>query len=628
MFIKDHKKTALITGDKQISYQEVIAAIKAWSLLLQKGKGKRVAIFFENRPEWIYSFFAGWNCGAINVLIDVMCTQKEVEYILNDCQPEIIITSTKNINLLESAVKNINYQPEIINVDQIELSNQIKNLPEYTPAEDETVLMLYTSGTTGNSKGVMLSYKNIMKNVHWNNDAKRINNTDRIIAILPTHHSWPLIATVLCPLDCGATVVFLPKLDAQTLMTTLKEKQITMVTAVPRLFEMLHAGIMEKIKKNLIAVMLLNFCKLLYKIPGNRFLFGRSKAPYSMLDIIPLTRKIFKRVQKEFGGNIKTFISGGAKLEQHIIENFRAMGILMLEGYGLTETAPMVTYHPFDKIKIGSTGRVFDEIDICLGDENEILIKGPNVFTGYWNKAEDTRNAFTPDGYFKTGDLGYLDKQRYLYITGRKKDIIVLSNGKNIRPDLIEADLKATYGLLEDIAITFLKNQLVAVVIPDMKFARKNGISNINEAIKFDVIDDYNKNVENYKKIYNFIITTKEIPKTRMGKIQRYKLADFVEKNQRARDIKQLEIPQYEEYTIISDHLANIADVDVIPDDHIEIDLGLDSLELIEFHLFLEKTFGIQLQEGEIANFPSVEKLADYVKKTKKHIQKKGKIKI
>ncbi|MBP7553714.1 MAG: AMP-binding protein [Spirochaetes bacterium] len=624
MFVKNYNKAAIITGDVEISYVEVIEKIKDYSFALKYNKGERIAIFFENRPEWIYSFFAGWNIGAVNVLIDAMSGKDELEYILNDCSPKTIITSNKNLDLVKKTVESLNYKPEIVNVDTYSFSKRERDVEEYQATPDETVLLLYTSGTTGSSKGVMLTSDNLTKQIRWTNDTKRINISDRVIAVLPTHHSWPLMSTVLAPLDCGATVVMLEKLDAQTLMSTIKKNKITKITAVPRLFEMLHNGIMQKINKNTVAKIFLSICKFLYKIPFNKILFGRVKTEYGKFDVIPLTRKIFKKVYDEFGGSMKLFLSGGAKLDEKIIEDFRAMGLPTVEGYGLTETSPMVTYHPFDKIRIGSVGVIFEQLDVTFDKDDEILIKGPNVMIGYWNKPEETKEVFTEDGYFKTGDFGILDKKGYLCITGRKKDIIVLSNGKNIRPDIIESKIKLNYGLVADIAITNLNNALFAVVVPNMSYAKNNNITNLTETIKFDVVDSYNKSVENYKKILDFMVTFEELPKTRIGKIKRFKLKEFVENNRRERRQASVEIPNYEEYAILSDYLKEVTGESPLPNDHIEIDLGLDSIEIIELQLYIEKSFGIALKEGELAGFTNIEKLAEYIQTAKTKVQREN----
>ncbi|MFW6366525.1 MAG: AMP-binding protein, partial [Spirochaetota bacterium] len=450
MMIQDHNKTALVSGSREITYTELISYIRDFAHHMKRYRSKKIAIFCENRPEWIYAYYGSWELGCTNIPIDMMSSEGELEYILRDSQPKLIVCSDRTFDRVKNAVSRLplTKKPEVMNVDRETPRETDRELPPYQPSDDDVRLILYTSGTTGSSKGVMLTHKNIMKNVRWNNDSKRINETDRLLAVLPTHHSWPLMATVLCPLDCGATIVFLPELNAEALISTMKNNAITMLTGVPRLFEMLHGGVMREIRKNPAARAMLVLCRLVYRMPGNR-IFGRVGVPYATMDVIPFTKAIFKKVHETFGGNIKIFISGGAKLDPNIILDFCAMGIPMVEGYGLTETAPMVTYHPFDRIRIGSVGRVFDEIDIRFSHDREIEIKGPNVTPGYYKKPDENEANFTGDGYFRTGDLGYIDSERYLYLTGRRKDLIILSNGKNVRPDIIESQLKGDFELVK-----------------------------------------------------------------------------------------------------------------------------------------------------------------------------------
>ncbi len=214
-----------------------------------------------------------------------------------------------------------------------------------------------------------------------------------------------------------------------------------------------------------------------------------------------------------------------------------------------------------------------------------------------------------------------MDIERYLYITGRKKDLIILSNGKNVRPDIIEEKLKVEYDLVKDAAVTAVNNHLFAVIVPDMVEIKQQGISNVTEKIKFDVIDAYNKHCENYKKIYNFMITTDELPRTRMGKMQRYKLKEFIESNKNKDKKLTSDIPQSEEYEIISKYLSEVSGTTAGPDDHIEIDLGLDSLELVELQLYLKRSFGVTLHEDELPKYAVVRDLSSYIEENKTRIE-------
>ncbi|HNX58342.1 MAG TPA: AMP-binding protein, partial [Spirochaetota bacterium] len=285
MFIRDHGKTALVYGDESISYSTLIENIRRFTALFDVSKGDRVAIYAENRPEWVYAFFASWAMGGVNVLIDMFATRPEVSYILSDCTPSVIFTSAKNADTLRAAAADAKSTARIIIFDEITMPAIPADCPDRSFADDDTALLLYTSGTTGNSKGVMLTWKNLMSNIQWNNGNKRININDTMLAVLPVHHSWPLMATVLCPFECGATVVFLKSLSADELLRAMKTNHVTMLTAVPRLFELLHKGIRAKINAHLITRLLLRITKT--------------------LDIMPLSKLIFGKVHREFGRHIK-----------------------------------------------------------------------------------------------------------------------------------------------------------------------------------------------------------------------------------------------------------------------------------------------------------------------------------
>ena len=295
-----------------------------------------------------------------------------------------------------------------------------------------------------------------------------------------------------------------------------------------------------------------------------------------------------------------------------VIRDFRGMGFLMLEGYGLTETAPMVTYHPFDAQVIGSVGKVFDDIDIRFEEDGEIVVKGPNVMKGYWHRPEETA-AVLKDGWYSTGDLGYMDDKRYLYLTGRKKELIILANGKNVRPDIIETKIKEMFPLVEDIAVAQKDGHIVAIVKPNMAEAKRLGVTNLVETLKWNVIDLYNQKVENYKKIHDIIVISDDIPRTRMGKVKRYLLAPFLEGQGNTKKANE-EIPAFEEYTIVASLVEQAAGKKPNPSDHLEIDLGLDSLSLIELQVSIERSFGMTFEDGELASYQTVKELSEAVR--------------
>ncbi|MGE5400405.1 MAG: AMP-binding protein [Ignavibacteriales bacterium] len=597
MFIKDYNKTALIYNDKEISYNELMHNVGAFAAALNINPGDRVAIFSENRPEWIYAFFAVWNKRGINVTVDFLSTADEVSYILNDCKPAAVFSSLNNQPVLNKALESVVDAPLVYLFENFKPGRPA--MPEDPEArdKDETALIIYTSGTTGSPKGVMLSYDNLYSNVECITGKNIIGYNDRMIAILPFHHAFPLQGTILMPLYAGGTVIIPDQISSDAIIKTLQKYDITIILGVPRLFNLFHAGIVSKINSNKVA-------RLLLKI-------SRTANSYSVGKVI------FKKVQNTFGGHINYFISGGAKLDPVVARDFKALGFKILEGYGMTEMSPLISFNPPEKIKIGSAGKAFEDVTLKVVDE-EIIVTGRNVMKGYYNKPEETREILK-DGWIYTGDYGYVDKEGYIFITGRKKEIIVLPNGKNLNPEEIENKILATNPIIKEIGVFQKDDQLFAVIYPDFTLMQKENIVNIQETIKWNVIDKYNLSVASYKKIFNFTIVHNELPRTRLGKIKRFSLSQLLQKEQKERTT--IDIPDYQEYKLLEEYLRGVVKKEVLPDAHVELDLGLDSLDKVELQVQIEKTFGISMSNEDLSVHSTVRKLADYIKNKKTKIE-------
>ena len=279
------------------------------------------------------------------------------------------------------------------------------------PIKDERQLLaiIYTSGTTGTPKGVMLSYQNILYNIRAVSEDVPIYKPDiNMMVLLPLHHSFPFIGTLLAPMYVGATVYIAEGLNAESIMKTLKEGKIGFIVGVPKLYEALAKGIMNKINSSTIA-------KLMYKLAG-------------AIGSRTLSKKLFKAVHQKMGGYIEHLVCGGAALSDEVAQIYKTLGFSVLTGYGMTECAPMISFTRPNRDKIGYSGELLHGLELTFSDEGEILVKGPNVMLGYYNRPEETAEVLK-DGWLHTGDLGILDKNG-LKITGRIKEILVTSNGK------------------------------------------------------------------------------------------------------------------------------------------------------------------------------------------------------
>lgn len=600
MFLKDYNKPAMILKDQAVSYRELLSRISSYLGLLPSHPVSKVAIFSENRFEWIYAFYSIWKKNAIAVPIDYLASAEDVAFILNDCKPEIIFYSNTTKSVFEDSIKNIDYPIIKINLDDIKLNVLSDDLTFPEHDVNETAVIIYTSGTTGLPKGVMLSYDNLIANIEAvTKDVPIYNWDDRVMVLLPLHHIFPLMGTMIIPFGVGGTIVFSPSMASEDVMTTLQTGAITIVIGVPRLYKMIRKGIKDKIEKSKIA-------QLLFKLAEKR-------------NSLSFSRKIFGSVQTKFGGHIRYLVSGGAALEKEIAKDFLMLGFEILEGFGMTECAPMITFTRPGKVFPGSAGQLLKTNEVKIVD-GEIVNRGRNVMQGYYNRPEETADILR-DGWLYTGDLGYLDDEKRIFITGRKKEIIVLSNGKNINPEEIENKILTYSDVVSEIGVFEKTDMLHAVIYPDYQKAKQLGVENIEEMIKWQVIDKYNQTVTPYKKVMKFSLVKDPLPRTRLLKLKRYLLPELESISKEK--IEEISEPEFKEYKLVKEFLENQKEVKIHPSDHLEIDLGLDSLDKVNLGVYLESNFGVKLTESELVAFPNIAMLAENIrdKKTKLSVE-------
>lgn len=599
MFLKDHNKTAMIYKDQRVDYNELIKKINSYSALLPDKNLTKAAIFSENRFEWVYAFYSAWMKKAVAVPIDFMSSSDDVAFILNDCRPEVIFYSDGTKEVLEKSIRELNYEIEKINLDDIRINEVISfsNLPE--PDPNDTAVIIYTSGTTGSPKGVMLSYDNLLANIEAvTTDVNIYRSDDKLLVLLPLHHIFPLMGTMIIPLGVGGTIIFSPSMSSEDIMATLQQG-ITIIIGVPRLYNLIRKGIRDKINKSGIA-------KFLFKIAEKK-------------NSLTFSRKIFGSVQKKFGGRIKYLVSGGAALDKDVAKDYLTLGFEILEGFGMTECAPMITFTRPGKVLPGSAGQPLKTNEVKI-IEGEIVTRGRNVMQGYYNRPEET-SAILKNGWLYTGDLGYLNDDNRIFITGRKKEIIVLSNGKNINPEEIEDKILNMSEVITEIGVFEKSDLLHAVIYPDYQKAKQLGVENVGEMIKWEIIDKYNQSVTPYKKVMKFSLIKEPLPRTRLLKLKRFLLPQLEHVSEEK--IKNISEPAFQEYVLIKEFLQQQKEIKVNPSDHLEIDLGLDSLDKVNLGVYLESNFGIKYTESELVGFSNVVKLAENVKdkKTKLSIE-------
>lgn len=595
-------KKALILKNEDITYGDLYRKITSYSDLFKNQNHQRIAIFSENREEWVYAFYAGWQNGATIVPIDFMSSVDDVSYILNDCKPTLFFYSQDKSEDVKLILQNLDYKPETHNFDKDSITELNGEYDWSYPENDEAIaLLIYTSGTTGSPKGVMLSFGNIKSNLKAVSIDTPIFTADReVLMFLPLHHIFPLIGTMIAPLYVDSTIVVTPSMNNSDLIDTLKKNSAAIMIGVPRLYEIIYKGIKAKIDSSGVG-------RVLYKI-------------ISGLKARGLARKVFKKVHDGLGGHMEILVSGGAALPKEVCEFFYYLGFNIIEGYGMTECSPMISYTRPGSIIPGSTGQKLKDMELEIHD-GEIVTRGPSVMKGYYNRPEETA-AVLKDGWLHTGDLGFIDDKGYLFITGRKKEIIVLSNGKNINPVELENKLERGSIYINETAVFYHDNCLHAMILPNYGKLAANNVEDVDQFFKDVVLTEHNKKETPYKRIVNFTITKSDIPRTRLGKIQRFMLSDMVSSTKNRKIVK--DEPETEEYRIVKMFIENETNSIVAPDDNLEFDVAMDSLSKLSLLDFIDKSFGIKIDAKKLLTFPNIRKLVEYIStnKTKQKAEK------
>ena len=612
MLLQDFHSDAILTSDHRISYAEMLRRITLFSryippctveeALQPVEQRRKVVVFSENREGYVYAFFAIWLNRCIAVPVDAQMKAEELAYILNDCKPDAVWTSKGRMKVVKDAMALVENEggvaPSCLLIDDYERMDCADDVEkaDLQFEQEQTALIIYTSGTTGHAKGVMLSFRNVMTNVKAVcEDVPFFTKDRRTLVLLPLHHVLPLVGTMICPLYMGAGVAIAPSMSAPDLMRTMQMGRIGMMVGVPRLWQTLYQGIMKKIDASVLTRTLYKLCE--------------------KVDSVKFSKFVFKKVHQMLGGNLQACISGGAALDPAIWKGMRTLGIELVEGYGMTECAPMITFSRPDDLIPACAGRALPSCEVCI-KEGEICARGDNVMQGYYGMEAETAATIDADGWIHTGDLGYLDEKGHLFITGRKKELIVLSNGKNINPGELEQMIEADEVRVKEVAVVEDEGVLKAIICPQTVWAAGRDVQELETALKREVIEPFNKSVSTYKQMHGVFVYDGELPRTRLDKLKRFKLADVVAECKSGktseRRVEESE-PTSDEYRRISEYVAKEKGIEVLPSYHLISDIGFDSLDMVGFECFLDQTFGVELEQDEIQGFANIAELADYV---------------
>ena len=532
-FILKHKKDKEVTYEN-ITYKKLLQDINAFGTkLYEMGfKNKRIAIVGRNRYEWVITHLANLLGGIVSVPLDKELQVDELESCLERSKADVVVFDDKYTDNIEEIKRrgNTNLQEYICMTEKEGYKNfwdlkkegeklLKKGEKEYTKVkidEDKMAILLFTSGTTSKSKAVMLSQHNIASNVYAMLLVEDFRPTDVNLAFLPFHHIFGSTEMIVM-LATGLSTAFPDGL--RYVAQNLKEYKVSLFVGVPLLVEAIYKNIEKEIEKQ-----------------GKTKLINTAKRVSNVLlkCHIDVRRKLFKQVLEGLGGHLRFVISGGAPLDKRVAKGFNELGIELVQGYGLTETAPVISAENCKKKRSGSIGFPMDNVKVEIVDKDEdgigeLRVKGPNVMLGYYENEEET-NKVIRDGWFYTGDLGYFDKDGYLFLTGRQKDMIVLKNGKKVFPEEIETLINRldlveeciVYGMPDEKDKNDLK--LSVKIVYNKEVAKEKYPDSSEEDLRkiiWEQIKEINKTFPPYKYIKNMILTDEELIKTTTKKVKR-----------------------------------------------------------------------------------------------------------
>jgi len=522
-------------GWKELSFKGIgILSRRLANYLIKIGveKGDKVAILSESMPEWGATLFANVLSGAITVPLDIKLTKYEWASILSDCLPKVLLVSSA---YLEKALELKEEVPSLEHIIVIDDTTPNSDYPSLYTLPDEpdkkwrhrapnkTALIIYTSGTTGNPKGVEITFKNVISQLDSISRAFKFGPKDQMLSILPMNHLFELTVGFLSFLNFGTSIYYSKSLKPKDLFKIFEEKKITFMIAVPAFVKLLKASIESEVAQ---------------MSPIKKTMFWST---FNFAQCVPLPRWIkkllFKRIHKKFGGKFKGILSGGAPLDLSVAKFFNTLGIMILQGYGLTEASPVISVETPKKRRFGSVGPALHSVTAKIDPETgELLVKGAGVMKGYYNKPELTAETITEDGWLHTGDIAKIDSDGFIYITGRIKNMIVLSGGKKVFPEEVESVLEKSENF-EEVCVFGANRQggqkdgtedVCTAIYPSAKMRETYpSEGELEKAVKAEV-KLLSQRLASYKRPLTVFIVDEPMPRTAKKSIKRNEVKKIV----------------------------------------------------------------------------------------------------
>jgi long-chain acyl-CoA synthetase len=643
-------------GIESYSYtalRRMAESFATWLLAQGMPPGSRVAILADNHPRWVAAYLGIIAAGGVAVPLDTAYHQDQVAKLLTDSGADLLVCDAKHLQIGSEAIqgKTVDLllteagapRPEaaqseggvragtpppprlVTDLDAIFAEHRSPFQPVAREYHDLASL-LYTSGTTADPKGVMLTHANLLGEADAVLAWADLGPRDAILGVLPLFHVLSQMANLLLPLVAGARAVFLSTLNTTELLRALRERKITAFAVVPQFFYLIHDRIFKEVNQRG-ALARFAFRQMMgFTVFGRKF--GLNPG-----------RVLFHRVHDLFGGQMRYLVTGGSRFDPQIGRDFHALGVDVLQAYGLTETSGGAFANtPGKSIVIGSVGRPLKGVeakivegkatDEDMPQSGEIVLRGPIVMKGYWNRPDATADVLK-DGWLYTGDLGYFDAQGNLFITGRKKEVIILSNGKNVYPEEIEAHYLQS-AFIKEICVMGMEgaagaDKLYAVIVPNFEVLRQRKVVNAREVIRFDV-EGLSAKLASTKRISGYEIWQEDLPRTTTRKLKRFEIQKRVQSGKGAErgeltgskqltreESAWLENSEVQRALKIIREYATTHPVQIRASDNLELDLGLDSMRRVELLIALQQELGGNLPESKLADIYTVGELVQAV---------------
>ena len=537
-------------------------------------KGDQVILWGPNSPQWVLILFGCLRAGVIVVPLDLRSAPDYVERVISRVSPKLAFTSRyTSRNDVDLGLPEITFE---------ELESAIQGLPGPAPVEtgpDDLAEIMFTSGTTGDPKGVMLTHRNLTANIEGISQYITCDTSSRLLSILPLSHMYEQMGGLLTVLHFGASITYPTSRQPTVLARTMRERQVTTMLLVPQGLELLMNGIEREVRRL-----------------GKESLWGKlmkvaERTPF------PLRRRLFRRVHKQFGGKLDFIVSGGAALDPELGRKWELLGVKIVQGYGATEASPVISNHAIRERRPDSVGRPLPNVEVRISEEGEILARGDNISPGYWDAPEQTAATFQ-EGWYKTGDLGYFDDDGYLHIHGRMKDMIVLPSGQNVYPDDVQAVLNRHPNVTDSAVVGLQKGSSVEVHAALIL----NGADDAEPIVSWA-----NGQLAEQQRVRGFTVWPEEdFPRTHTLKVRKPLLIDMLQGNASPVEATPSRSTASGSQRVTRDLVDVIAEVamfcasDIAPDMTLGDDLNLDSLGRVELLSAIEADLGVYLDESQI----------------------------